>query len=715
MKGDSSTPGAASTDSTGLPQNTGNPLVETLRAALRSPNAIEREDAIRSLNLMLNGNDPELAQYARVLIGQVSQGSSEEPPTVVNMSVVGQESSHGRVTPATDGKKDRKKKLPILLWVLLGLSGLALISILAVVGLLATGNTAVREVPVIGAKAQAQPYIAAGMAYYNIGNNDKAIEEFTKAIDTDPANAEAYTNRASANLQKQNGEQALTDYTKAVTLAPNRPQTQVIIWLVDWLKKGVRPPFNPLDNRPIPQVPAPIDQGAENPPEGTSDTEAKPQPSDCVQKPELEGFIKPLEKRCNENRDMWACTMAGISYTSQGDFLKAHELFLTYPDLSDPQLDYYVKLYGNHNNLPLQVMGVGPGDQNSDRSGIEQWLEEYPKIKALPPEEKEKLGLELCKITLGGWSQEEAGDCGFISGKEWLLRDIDEARLWSYKCWRDYRSNRLESALKACEMALKIKPEECTARWGLGMINLAQGNTEEAAANCLAGCKDWPDYTQPGEQTLDNYKAWISQQVNLCRSDALAKQGKCTDAQKYGEDAKKISLHEFKEGCSSGALRIPEEINFYNQAQESIGRAKECLGIGVPTATAVPPAAVEQTNQCKWECLTPQRVTLPSGCALPAATPDCIKVCVPVKGGLLHCGNGYCSQDNENNEGKEDETNCPADCNRYVKDDGVCSYGKGENERNSPPDCGGILNLCGNNICDMDVGETKKNCPLDCK
>lgn len=57
-----------------------------------------------------------------------------------------------------------------------------------------------------------------GNAYLNLGKFDKAIDDYTKAIANDPKYAIAYNNRGVAFYNKGKYDNALADYTKAIEL-----------------------------------------------------------------------------------------------------------------------------------------------------------------------------------------------------------------------------------------------------------------------------------------------------------------------------------------------------------------------------------------------------------------------------------------------------------------------------------------------------------------
>jgi len=60
-----------------------------------------------------------------------------------------------------------------------------------------------------------------GTGYFDIGNFEKAISEWNRAIEIDPQYADAYVNRGDAYLAKGEFDQALADFDKAITINPN--------------------------------------------------------------------------------------------------------------------------------------------------------------------------------------------------------------------------------------------------------------------------------------------------------------------------------------------------------------------------------------------------------------------------------------------------------------------------------------------------------------
>ena len=69
-------------------------------------------------------------------------------------------------------------------------------------------------------KIRAIAYNSRGYAYFNKGEYDAAIADYTKAIELDPKDAIAYNNRGYAYLDKGEYDAAIADYTKAITINP---------------------------------------------------------------------------------------------------------------------------------------------------------------------------------------------------------------------------------------------------------------------------------------------------------------------------------------------------------------------------------------------------------------------------------------------------------------------------------------------------------------
>jgi tetratricopeptide (TPR) repeat protein len=83
-----------------------------------------------------------------------------------------------------------------------------------------------------------------GIAYYNRGNvwyykgdYDKAIADYTKAIEINPQYASAYENRGLAWADKGDYDKAIADYTKAIEIDPKYAKAYYKRGLA-WEKKG---------------------------------------------------------------------------------------------------------------------------------------------------------------------------------------------------------------------------------------------------------------------------------------------------------------------------------------------------------------------------------------------------------------------------------------------------------------------------------------------
>jgi tetratricopeptide (TPR) repeat protein len=71
------------------------------------------------------------------------------------------------------------------------------------------------------AKAQeAAQCFERGKSYHNKGDYDRAITDYTKAIELDPAKADYYFGRGTSCAQKKNYDRAIADHTKAIELDP---------------------------------------------------------------------------------------------------------------------------------------------------------------------------------------------------------------------------------------------------------------------------------------------------------------------------------------------------------------------------------------------------------------------------------------------------------------------------------------------------------------
>ena len=66
----------------------------------------------------------------------------------------------------------------------------------------------------------AEAYFVRGVTYARKGQYDKAIADFTKAIELNPRHAEAYINRGLAYKNTGQYDQAISDCTKAIEINP---------------------------------------------------------------------------------------------------------------------------------------------------------------------------------------------------------------------------------------------------------------------------------------------------------------------------------------------------------------------------------------------------------------------------------------------------------------------------------------------------------------
>jgi len=66
----------------------------------------------------------------------------------------------------------------------------------------------------------AESYFYSGNEYYNMGDYDRAIAEYTEAIRIDPNYADAYGNRGIAYARKNDYNRAIADLTEAIRLNP---------------------------------------------------------------------------------------------------------------------------------------------------------------------------------------------------------------------------------------------------------------------------------------------------------------------------------------------------------------------------------------------------------------------------------------------------------------------------------------------------------------
>jgi tetratricopeptide (TPR) repeat protein len=76
-----------------------------------------------------------------------------------------------------------------------------------------------------------------GLALYQMGEYDRAMSDYNKAIEINPRLAEAYYNRAASWLNKGQYDQAVADYTKAIEINPRFGEAYYNRGIA-WTKKG---------------------------------------------------------------------------------------------------------------------------------------------------------------------------------------------------------------------------------------------------------------------------------------------------------------------------------------------------------------------------------------------------------------------------------------------------------------------------------------------
>ena len=68
--------------------------------------------------------------------------------------------------------------------------------------------------------SDSKDFFKKGNSFYKDGGYQKAIENYTKAIEIDPKNAKAYNNRGNAYSRLRKYKEAIENYTKAIEIDP---------------------------------------------------------------------------------------------------------------------------------------------------------------------------------------------------------------------------------------------------------------------------------------------------------------------------------------------------------------------------------------------------------------------------------------------------------------------------------------------------------------
>ena len=76
----------------------------------------------------------------------------------------------------------------------------------------------------LGLQHDAKAYLGRGLAYSRQGDFDRAIADYTQAIQLDLSNADAYFKRAWACGKRGDHDKAITDCTEAIRLDPHNAQ-----------------------------------------------------------------------------------------------------------------------------------------------------------------------------------------------------------------------------------------------------------------------------------------------------------------------------------------------------------------------------------------------------------------------------------------------------------------------------------------------------------
>ena len=97
--------------------------------------------------------------------------------------------------------------------------------------------------PPPGPQTLAAAYCNRGTAWQNKSEYDKAIEDYTQAIELNPKLADTYFNRGNAWGLQGNPDKAIEDFTQGNKLNPNYQPTAIAAWrwkAIERLKTSTR-------------------------------------------------------------------------------------------------------------------------------------------------------------------------------------------------------------------------------------------------------------------------------------------------------------------------------------------------------------------------------------------------------------------------------------------------------------------------------------------
>jgi Tfp pilus assembly protein PilF len=79
-------------------------------------------------------------------------------------------------------------------------------------------------------------YFNRAFAYFNMGDFEKALEDYNKAIELSPEDAEAYFRRANIFLQLDNIQEAVSDFETFLELDPDNANAEAVKEALETLK-----------------------------------------------------------------------------------------------------------------------------------------------------------------------------------------------------------------------------------------------------------------------------------------------------------------------------------------------------------------------------------------------------------------------------------------------------------------------------------------------